>query len=130
MAGCAGQVDEIMTQLSAWLLGSGCRENPGKIYFQTYPPSVSLERELLAEKSVVLPGDSNYQKSLEFGPLRGFWRFLLLEGDTRSLLDLALTRKNAELSTRNTSSPARLLLQNLMESLFNIAAFLPHIRDD
>ena len=36
----AGQVDEIMTQLSAWLLGSGCRENPGKIYFQTYLPSV------------------------------------------------------------------------------------------
>ena len=62
-----------MTQLSAWLLGSGCRENPGKIYFQTYPPSVSLEHELLAEKSVVLPGDSNYRKSLELGPLRGLF---------------------------------------------------------
>lgn len=35
-----GQVDEIMTQLSAWLSDSGCREYPGKIYFQTYLPSV------------------------------------------------------------------------------------------
>lgn len=34
-----GQVDE-MTQLSAWLLGSGFREYSGKIYFQTYLPSV------------------------------------------------------------------------------------------
>ena len=71
MAGYAGQVDEIMTQLSAWLLGSGCRENPGKICFQTHLPSVYLERELLAEKSVVLPGDLNDWKSLELGPLRG-----------------------------------------------------------
>lgn len=45
-------------------------------------------------------------------------------------LNLALTQKNRELSTRNTSFLAVLLLQNLIESFFNIAAFLSHIRDD
>lgn len=80
---------------------------------------------------MVLPDNSNDQNSLELGHLRGlFWRFLLLDDGTGSLLDLALTRKNEELSTRNTSCLARLLLRNLMESFFNIAAFLPHIRED
>lgn len=85
MAGYAGQVDgnndSAVLALRIWLQGKSWKD-----LFPNIPtPSVSLERELLAEKSVVLPGDSNYQKSLEFGPLRGF---LLLEGDT-SLLDLA-----------------------------------------
>lgn len=87
---------------------------------------------MLAEKPVVLPGDSNDQNRLELGHLGRLFlrRFRLLDCGTRSLLDLALTQKNEELSTRNTSSLARLLPRNLMESFFNTAAFLPHIRDD
>lgn len=50
---------------------------------------------------------------------------LLLDYNTRSFPNVALTWRNEELSTRNTSSLARLLLQSLMESFFNIAAFLP-----
>lgn len=128
-----GQVEEIMTQLSAWLLGSGFRENPGKNYFQTYLPSVWLERELLAEASATLPGDdSNYQDGLDLGHLGDLFSgmFLLLHCGTRSPLNLTLTQKNEELSTRNTSSLAMLLLHNLMDSFFNRAEFLPHIRDD
>lgn len=63
-------------------------------------------------------------------PRRTLWDFLLLHCGTRRLLDLAWTQKNEEFSTRNTSSLARLLLWNLMESFFNRAAFLPHIWDD
>lgn len=53
LAASADKVDEIMTQLSAWLLGSCCRGNPGKKYFQ-YLPSAGFENRVTAEQSMVL----------------------------------------------------------------------------
>lgn len=53
LAASAAQVDEIMTQLSAWLLRSCCRGNPGKKYFQ-YLPSAEFENWVAAEQSMAL----------------------------------------------------------------------------
>lgn len=53
LAASTAQVDEIMTQLSAWLLGSCCRGNPGKKYFQCLP-SAGLESQVAAEQSMIL----------------------------------------------------------------------------
>lgn len=48
LAASTAYVDEIMTRLSAWLLGPGCSEIPGKKYFQTCPPSAGVESKVLA----------------------------------------------------------------------------------